>query len=65
MIGKCYNEGNWVKVENLGELREKLNIFTDNISCEYEIRFLETTDLDNGGKITLSIQIRESNEEAF
>ena len=55
-----YNTGEWVSVENLGELRKALMVFPDSVDCKFDIRFLETIDTDSDGRSTLSIQLKES-----
>lgn len=55
-----YNTGEYVKVENLGQLRKALSMFPDTVSCEIDLRFLETIDTDCDGRSELSIQFKES-----
>jgi len=60
-----YKEGKWVKVETIGDLREALSMFPDNVSLETNVRFLETMEEDCDGRSTLSIQIRKVEIEAY
>lgn len=60
-----YNTGEWVKIENLGELCKALNMFPDTVGCYVEIRFLETIEDDCDGRSKLSIQRKSPEIEAW
>ena len=55
-----YKTGDWVVIGSLGELRKALSMFHDSISCEIEVRLLETVDDAGDGSSELSIQFRET-----
>lgn len=60
-----YNTGEWVTVNDVGELRHALKMFPDALACEIELRFLETIDESNDRKSDLSIQFKSTEIDAW
>lgn len=53
-----YNTGEWVKVENVGEMKKILELFPNNVKCEVNIRFKEVISGDDE-RIINSIQFSQ------
>ena len=38
-----YEQGEWVKIETLGELKKALQMFPNSTECKVQVRFMQTT----------------------
>ena len=58
-----YITGEYVEVNDLGELRKALQMFPDSVEFSIRIRLLKTIDEINDGRSTYSIQVVEQEDK--